>query len=55
MRHKVVYEDGLYFVLYKESWYTRWKYVRNKKTGQISVWNKKNVAQSYINFIPKKK
>lgn len=55
MKHKVIYEDGLYFVMYKKSWYTRWQYVRNKTTGQISFWNKKNAAQSYINFIPKKK
>jgi len=56
MKHKVVEENGLYMVLCKKAWYTRWKYARDKKTpALVLVWKSKRAAQSYINFLPKKK
>jgi hypothetical protein len=54
MTYKVVEEKGMYMVMYKKAWYTRWKYVRSKKNpALVSTWNCKRKAQSYINFIPK--
>ena len=41
-------------VLYKKSWYTRWKYVRDH-AGNIGWWGTKRKAQAYINFLPKDK
>ena len=56
MKYKVVEEKGMYMVMYKKAWYSRWKYVRdNKNPLWISTWDCKRKAQSYINFIPKKK
>jgi hypothetical protein len=56
MKHKVVEENGLYMVLCKKAWYTRWKYARDKQTpALVLVWKSKRAAQSYINFLPKKK
>jgi hypothetical protein len=56
MKHKVVEENGLYMVLCKKAWYTRWKYARDKKTpALVLVWKSKRAAQSYINFLPKQK
>lgn len=54
MTYKVVEEKGMYTVMYKKAWYTRWKYVRSKNNpALISIWDCKRKAQSYINFIPK--
>lgn len=56
MKYKVVEEKGMYMVMYKKAWYTRWKYVRSKNNPTlISTWNSKKMAQAYINFLPKKK
>jgi hypothetical protein len=56
MKHRVVEENGLYMVMYKKAWYTRWKYIRDKQApALISVWKTKRAAQSYINFLPKEK
>lgn len=56
MKHKVVKEEDLYKVMYKKAWYTRWKYVKDKESpALIYVWKTKKRAQSYINFLPKKK
>lgn len=56
MKYKVVEEKGMYMVMYKKAWYTRWKYVRSKNNPTlISTWNSKKIAQAYINFLPKKK
>lgn len=56
MKHRVVEENGLYMVMYKKAWYTRWKYVRTKQFPEfISIWKTKRAAQSYINFLPKEK
>ena len=56
MKHKVVEKFGLYMVMYKKAWYTRWKYVRTKQfPGFVSIWKTKRAAQAYINFLPKKK
>ena len=54
MKYKVVEEKGMYMVMYKKAWYTRWKYVRSKNNPTlISTWNSKKIAQAYINFLPK--
>ena len=56
MKYKVVEDKGMYMVMYKKSWYSRWKYVRSKQNpALISMWGCKRKAQSYINFLPKKK
>jgi hypothetical protein len=54
MKYKVVEEKGMYMVMYKKAWYSRWKYIRSKKNpALISIWDCRRKAQSYINFIPK--
>lgn len=54
MKYKVVEEKGMYMVMYKKAWYSRWKYVRSKNNPTlVSIWNSKKRAQAYINFIPK--
>jgi hypothetical protein len=56
MKYKVVEDKGMYMVMYKNTWYSRWKYVRSKNNPTlISIWGCKIKAQSYINFLPVKK
>lgn len=56
MTYKVVEEKGVYMIMYKKTWYSRWKYVKSKNNPVlISTWDCKRKAQSYINFLPKKK
>ena len=51
MKYIIVKQKDLYMIMYKKAWYTRWKYVRDKKNPTlISTWRNKRIAQSYINF-----
>ena len=56
MKYKVVEDKGMYMVMYKNTWYSRWKYVRSvQNPALICSWDCKRKAQSYINFLPKDK
>lgn len=56
MKYEIVPLEGIavgsvvYAVRIKKAWYTRWKYVRDKKTNEILIFQKKRYAQAYINF-----
>ena len=59
MKYKITEAKSLnnlegFNILYKKSWYTRWKYVRDR-IGNIGWWATKRNAQAYINFLPKDK
>lgn len=56
MKYEIVPLEGIavgavvYAVRIKKAWYTRWKYVRDKKTNEMLIFQKKKYAQAYINF-----
>lgn len=59
MKHKIIDAKsvnnlGGFNILYKKSWYTRWKYVRDKNNN-IGWWSSRKNAQAYLNFLPKEK
>ena len=56
MKYQIINLEGetegsvVFAVRSKSSWISRWKYVRDKKTGNILIFNKRRHAQAYINF-----